>query len=307
MKSRILIIPFILIACAARGAWGGVDYFPDDGFLPGWKGGLIENYDSAHDLFVYMNGGAELYLEYRFTDLQVREYSRTNGETLTIEIFSFATPWDAWGIFSLDTTGTETDIGFGARKSNVSMRFWKSHQFVRIFLWQSKPESEAILEAAARAVSMKIPHNRGEFLPYLTQLRKSNLRAAFIRGAIALRQVASPWHSADITLDRTEGAAWVFPRAENEPGCLVLSYSAESEAEKEFERLWERIKAEARGSALAGNRGIVSRKDGSVEGLEKFTRNAISTILWVPSAVDEASCAKTLDTIISALSSRRTK
>ncbi len=101
------------------------DLFPADDFIEGWKAAYFDEYRNGDELFQYMNGGAELYLEYKFLGVKVKEYESEAGESLTIEIYSYAKPEDAYGIFSVDTTGIPVDIGTEGRTAGVMTRFCK--------------------------------------------------------------------------------------------------------------------------------------------------------------------------------------
>jgi len=299
MKYRKMVISFITIFSIAGVASGETNIFPQNNFMPGWKGGMIEEYNTPEDLFIYMNGGAELYLEYRFVGLEVREYSHPENGTLSIEIYRFATPEDSYGIFSIDTSGAETDIGQGARATAVSVRFWKDRTFVRTFLWQFSPELVEVPITAARMIAEKIDRS-GELPEWLQTLDTEALNPSFVRGEIALRQVAGSSLPEHLPIKHRTGAAWVSSPGGEMPGCLILKYDTESKALQSFQSIWNQISSEDGSSVLVGRRGIVITPTKTATGIE----NLGHSILLVPSAEDEASCAETLDKIGSILSGK---
>jgi len=65
-------------------------------------------------LWGYMNGGADIYLEYGFEILRVEEFSN-KGETIKLELFMMVDPASAFGIYSIKT--------FICPQSNVSADF----------------------------------------------------------------------------------------------------------------------------------------------------------------------------------------
>ncbi len=299
MKYRKMIVSFITIFTACSIALGERNIFPQNDFMPGWKGGMIEEYNTPEDLFIYMNGGAELYLEYRFVGLEVREYSRKKSGTLSIEIYRFATPEDAYGIFSIDTSGTEMDIGQGARATVVSVRFWKDRTFVRTFLWQSSPELVEVPLTAARMIAERID-KPGELPEWLQILNAEELNPSFVRGEIALRQVTGYNLPEHLPIKHRTGAAWVDSPGGEMPGCLILKYDTESKALESFQNIWNQLNSEDGSSVLVGRRGIVIAPTKTATGIE----NLGHSILLVPSAEDEASCAEALDRIRSILSGK---
>lgn len=75
---------------------------------------LTERVFNSESLFGYMNGGAELYLEYGFNTLLVSE-AEWEGETFKVEIFDMNGLEEAFGIYSVsvfrcDETGVVTQL-----------------------------------------------------------------------------------------------------------------------------------------------------------------------------------------------------
>lgn len=270
-----------------------------DNLLSDWRGSEVEEYLTGEELYTYMNGGAELYLEYRFAGLTVREYSNPSGNSLSVEIYNFATPEDAYGIFSVDTTGLVFDVGQGGRQTKVAARFWKDRHYVRTFVWESNPELAGIPEAAARAVDQRI-QKRGALPEWLDLLIHSNTMPVFIRGDIALQQVAGSWEPGELPIGRKGGTAWI-PAQKNIPTCaLVFNYVTDHHCSKSYRQIWDYVTIDAQSYATVGDRGIASRFDGSVDGLEKYGMN----LIWAPNAEDEAACAESLDAIRNILSGK---
>lgn len=73
---------------------------------------IIKRNDSfdGESLWGYMNGGADIYLEYGFDILRVQEFE-SEGETIKLELFKMENPVSAFGIYSIKT--------FKCRESNV--------------------------------------------------------------------------------------------------------------------------------------------------------------------------------------------
>ncbi|GEM_PF-3019780 len=75
-----------------------------------------ESYGSA-TLYTYMNGGAEVFLEYGFVALSIRRYSR-GSDQLIAELFEMRDPSAAASLYSyLRRTNAETEIRPGCRAS----------------------------------------------------------------------------------------------------------------------------------------------------------------------------------------------
>src|SRR4030042_1666903 len=64
----------------------------------------------ASNIFDYMNGAGELYLAYRFKNLEVYEYKADGRESIEVEIYFLETPDDAFGLLSQDWGGEPVDL-----------------------------------------------------------------------------------------------------------------------------------------------------------------------------------------------------
>lgn len=69
--------------------------------LPGFFLNRNDCYDGA-SLWGYMNGGADIYLEYGFEKLRVEEFV-AEDKTIKLEVFKMADPVSAFGIYSIKT------------------------------------------------------------------------------------------------------------------------------------------------------------------------------------------------------------
>jgi len=60
---------------------------------------------SGEDLFLYINGGADIYNEYGFRDVFSSEYEKEGAGRISVELYRMADPVSAFGIFSFRTGG----------------------------------------------------------------------------------------------------------------------------------------------------------------------------------------------------------
>jgi hypothetical protein len=294
MKSIKFFAGVALILLATSLAWSNPEFFPADGFASGWKGGPIKKYLSRDQLFTYLDGGAEVYLDYRFEKLEVKEYSGSDKAALTVEVYAFENPQDAYGIFSVDTSGTVADLGQGGRVSTTQARFWKGRCFVRAFTWQTRPDLVDLPLKAAQVVAAKI--DSANLPNWLQSLVGYTLSPIFLRSETALSRTAGISIPRDISLNGNYGAAWIRPVGFLS-GCAVLAYADSSAARETFKALWNTIAAQAKGSAQSQMRGMAAISDSLTQGVQQ----AGSRVIWVPAAKNEVSCAATLDRVAGVL------
>jgi hypothetical protein len=279
-----------LILLAVAPVWSNPEIFPADGFEPGWKGGILKKYLSRDQLFAFMDGGAEVYLDYRFEKLEVKEYSGPDKAVLTVEIFAFENPQDAYGIFSVDTSGTAADLGQGGRVSATQARFWKGQCFVRAFAWQARLDLVGLPLKAAQAVAAKI--ESANLPDWLQTLVGDTLAPIFLRSETALSRTANVSLPRDLSLNGNSGAAWIRP-AGFLTGCAVLAYADSSSARETFKALWNNIVAQAKGSARSQMRGMAAISDSLTQGVQQVG----SLVIWVPAAKNEVTCGAMLDRV----------
>ena len=98
----------ILLTCFVSGLNGDIKKSPVN-VLPGnimdWKmKGEPEIY-KGDDLFLYINGGADIYQEYGFKEVSSVEYEKEGTGRISVEIYNMNDPVSAFGIFSFKTEG----------------------------------------------------------------------------------------------------------------------------------------------------------------------------------------------------------
>ena len=98
VSARILLI--FIFSCSLMGSGQEIPGINDNELH-----GLIINRNESFNgesLWGYMNGGADIYLEYGFKVLRVEEFSR-NEEMIKLELFKMQDPVSAFGIYSIKT------------------------------------------------------------------------------------------------------------------------------------------------------------------------------------------------------------
>ena len=101
------------------------------------------------DLFIYINGGAEIYHEYGFDQVAVQRYRR-GGDTVSVEIYTME--GNAFGIYSFarSSSGQLVDLGDGATASDYYLHFWSGPDLAVITAENEFADrADAVLEIAA--------------------------------------------------------------------------------------------------------------------------------------------------------------
>lgn len=156
-KALIVISVFIAFAVQA----GVSDYLPSPDFEDGWTYDFEPEIYTPDNLFDYINGEAELYLDYDFVRLATASYKQKADESLTftVDVYNMGTPLNAFGIYSSYRRPNLTfaDIGEQATISELNIRFYKGQYFVQLNAGTLDKAVKDIMRMVAERVAEGIP------------------------------------------------------------------------------------------------------------------------------------------------------
>jgi hypothetical protein len=143
-------------------AGGTVDmaslYCPKTGEAADWRlSGETQQFE-GDDLFLLINGGAEIYHEYGFVRVLAAVFQNGDGKKLNLEIYQMEDDASAYGIYSFKTApgGTVVDSGDEALLEDYYLNMWRGHFLVTIIGFDSTQETVAGLATMAAAVAGKL-------------------------------------------------------------------------------------------------------------------------------------------------------
>ena len=226
-------------------AAGGAPAAPEDGFPPGWvRSGPTMRFTPG-SLFDYIDGGAELFLEFGFKELLVQRYSRGASE-LTLEIYRMESPEAALGIYLARSDAEAPVDGIRARNtgSPYQVTVLKGSVFLQVNNFEGGDES---LPAMAALVNLALERvSRGKPVTLFENLPGHNLvpgSETLVRGQFGLQPIFT-LGSGDVLLlggkvfavvgDYYEGAAG--PDAATYTRLVVL-YPGKSAARRAYSHL----------------------------------------------------------------------
>jgi hypothetical protein len=131
---------------------------PPDGEIIGMKLEEPPRTFKGDELFIMIDGGADVYHEYGFSQVIAVNYIGLSGAALKLEIYEMATPEAAYGIFTfkIGDTGTHLAIGQGAVFEDYYLNFWKGNLLITIIGSDSNEETRQNIIAMAQAVNSRI-------------------------------------------------------------------------------------------------------------------------------------------------------
>jgi hypothetical protein len=179
----------------------------------------IEIY-SGDDLFYFINGGADVYLEYGFNQVAVGRYQNPSANTIQVEIYEMEDTDGAYGIFSLNSleTGKKQDIGDLSFLYDYNIDIWKGKYLIRSNVARKDEGVMDTLLIFARDIEQKIETSGS--LPKILQTidfdDQTLYQVKYVRGQIALSNIFNFGHGSiaafneGVTGRFEENAVFVF-------------------------------------------------------------------------------------------------
>lgn len=194
-KKIIVVTPFtvILLVIFSQYSHGGEDisaYLPKNQEADAWNSFGSPEKAVGEDLFLLINGGAEIYYEFGFQQAVMQEYQNENGKSINVEIFEMNEPACAYGIYTFKTSlkGKEFSIGNQALLEDYYLNFWKGNILVTLTGFDSKRETIDGLISLAKAIEVKIT-SKGQIPVLVDLLLDENLTQhsiKYLKGNLAL-------------------------------------------------------------------------------------------------------------------------
>ncbi len=215
---------------------------PSDGFSSGWTIAPSSYREfTAEDLYGHINGGAELFLEYGFTELKVQRYQHGEAE-IGLEIYVMASPEAALGIYLAKCGKEAQDKRVNARNNTSTSQViaLKNNCYIKA---NSYTRGEDLLPVLIQAVNAVL--DRLEASPEITLLDvlpTEGLIAGsekLVRGEFALQPFYT-FGDGDILLLGGEifGVTGKYALADGTTfSRLVIEYPTEDAAQKAFANL----------------------------------------------------------------------
>ncbi len=111
----------------------------------------------AGTLFNFINGGAEVYLEYGFEEVVSQEYG-SGEDSVIATVYEMKDPTAAFGVFSYNRSPQKTllDLGDGGFQGGFQVAFWQDRYFVLVESFSSNDTAEGALTSFSEVISKKI-------------------------------------------------------------------------------------------------------------------------------------------------------
>jgi len=224
-------------SCRTGGGTGGLlRILPAEGEVAAWRMKGDPQVFAGQDLFTYIDGGADIYLEYGFRKVLVQDYQGPAGKTISVEIFEMENPGAAFGMYAFKKGSKGREVGGEGRgqMGDYYLNIWKGRFLITLTGFDSDSETLIGLEALARAAEARTggSGDQPRFLKTLPAEFVIKPSVGYFRGLLGLNSVL-PALSRDVS-GFEEGAA-----ADYDTGMslIVLRYPGPGACRTAFEKL----------------------------------------------------------------------
>jgi len=138
-------------------------YLPQPNELPGWETDGSPQYARGEDLFILIDGGAEIYHEYGFEQAIIQGYRHKSQPQLNfnLELYIMKDTEAAYGIYTFKSghAGHPCHIGDDARLEDYYLNFRKGRVVGTLIGFNTNPQIFEALQKTAQLVAAKIKEN----------------------------------------------------------------------------------------------------------------------------------------------------
>jgi hypothetical protein len=162
--ASFLILSSLLLGCSSQSGSAPEAFFPVTGEAPGWnRAGAIRTF-AAENLWQYIDGDAERYLQAGVQKTFTSDYRYREKIDAVADIFVMGSPDGARKVFESQPSLGSRNVALGdaARLYKASLTFRKGRYLVRLVAYQDAPELDSALLDLGRAIEKRIPPEKAK-------------------------------------------------------------------------------------------------------------------------------------------------
>jgi hypothetical protein len=232
---------------------------PQAGDAGSWTPEDEPQHVEGEDLFLLINGGAEIYHEYGFTQAAVQSYIDDQDRSLNLEIYEMSDPSAAFGIYTFKrgAAGESLDLGDEATLQDYYLNVWKGNVLITVIGFDTEKETREGLQALARSVVGKInaSSSKPTLVEFLPQEGLNPASIKYLKGGQALFN-AHEFATGNIFGVREGVVAEIDGHK-----VFLFAYENECEAAEWLDKAWEKLAAEDGYQDVAKEEGELSAVD----------------------------------------------
>ena len=194
----LLILPALLILSIGYLSAGDADILACLPRVPipgGWVPEGQAQQFKGEDLYVYIDGGADIYQEYGFVAVAVQDYQSPAGKSVSLEIFEMSDDDAAFGMYTFKTTGKgePVSLGDGGQLEDYYLNFREGRYVLTLTGFDSSSETVRGLREVGRAAAMTLPAGKRRLpalvgcLPAAAGFEAGSVK--YVRGRLGLNNI----------------------------------------------------------------------------------------------------------------------
>ena len=132
---------------------------PEDNAVPGWTRGAEVRFFGPNNLFEYIDGAADGYLNYGFQEVVTAEYNNPQKPSQAVmDIYQMKDPRNAFGIYTseLNPNSEFKRIGVEGYIGGTALNFWSGPYYVKITVFQESEDLKQEMAKLAECCSRKL-------------------------------------------------------------------------------------------------------------------------------------------------------
>ena len=157
-KREIAVIAIAMLAAGAGCKKKGVDPFPATGAVAGWEKSGDTRVFAAKDLWQYIDGDAEQYLQAGVVSASTSDFKYRNQLDAVVDVYTMGDAAGARKIMEAARTNDAANVPIGdaGLAYSQSVTFRKGPYLVRIVAYESGPGTQQALIALAHGVEARL-------------------------------------------------------------------------------------------------------------------------------------------------------
>ena len=157
-KSAAAVAAIAVIIAGAACKKASVDPFPASGAVTGWQKTSDTRTFAAKDLWQYIDGDADQYVQAGVVSTSTSDYSFNNQVEAVVDIYTMGNSAGAHKILAGDESksGKSVSLGDEAVAFEQSVTFRKGSSLVRIVAYSSTPNTQQALLALAHGIEANL-------------------------------------------------------------------------------------------------------------------------------------------------------
>ena len=225
----LLVLSALFLSCNKPAKTIG-EMLPPGSKMSEWQKGEPGHTYKQNQLYEYINGGADIYLEYGFVQVITQEYYH-NDESLVVDIYEMTDPKAAYGIYSIhrEPKMSVLQVGDEGLQFEYQTSFWQDHYYINLMGYKSDRITQNVLAEFAKKISRKIsvhakPPELISALPLTGLVDRS---ACYIKGMLGLNRRFYISGENLLALDGTtaEAVSGSYQSSQGEGQMLIVQYS----------------------------------------------------------------------------------